>query len=718
MKITVQVIVEAALAIILAICCLVTYFSGMQQREVGSAYRQARIAMAGKDKTLLTGGAEAPVPDNAVEPLERLVKLCPNEYGLQMTLVGLYLRPRSPEFGKAKPLCEKIASEANPDKVLRAMAMVHLGMLEGREATNPKAQPEMRAPGLAAAKRWFEQALALDDRAGDAYAGLGLVALWDGKTEDAERNLNEALKTGRQMGIEVIPEVHNALGLVAAAKGNMPESRARFEAAEQLKKSFGAVTKAGGEWPVPAANLRSIEEGTVGIAKMDPAVRRKLLAPLDERLKNVKAPPQRLALLNPVGCGYFYLGEFAIAAARLEEAVKIDPARADLLVNLMATRCATLNKCREVAAETARQAVGKAADSVEGKAAAKARAELAAAEAAFDRMAGDYLAKGAPSPEVEAAVVLTWAELRLRAAAAAAAEKDKAKADKLAAEVDKLLADALAKFPDEPRMVRLAGIRDLAAGRVKEALEKFGKSLAKDAAQPDLRAIADEFAKPLEIVSFRPATVGGKTGPILASTPKPLLGVLFRTNTGPIPLAPEKVRLLLDGTPQQGIFWGTEYLSMPEKELPDGEHLLVAEGEDAMGHKAKSELRFLVDVSPPEIVSTEPADGKTTKGPRPLLAVTFKDKYSGVDPTSVEIEIRTSKAGAQTLLTDFPVRGGRYTYSYDAMNMKKGAMAGEDKFVFTTTRDLGAGTYDVTVSVGDQRGAKMPSKTWSFVIVE
>jgi hypothetical protein len=284
------------------------------------------------------------------------------------------------------------------------------------------------------------------------------------------------------------------------------------------------------------------------------------------------------------------------------------------------------------------------------------------------------------------------------------------------AEADKFLADALVKYPDEPRLQRLAGIRDLAADKIREGLAHFARSLEKDAGQPELRAIVDDFNKPLEIVSFRPATVGGKAGPVLANSSKPLLGVLFRTNTGPIPLDAKKVRLLLDGTPQPGIFWGTEYLSMPEKELEDGEHVLVAEGEDAMGHKAKAEVKFLVDASPPEIVSTEPADGGSIKGSRPKLVIVCKDKYSGVDPTSVEIEVR-SKPGAQTLLTDFPVRGGRYTYTCEALGMKKGEMAGEEKFVFTTTRELGLGPYAVTVSVGDQRGTKV-TKTWLFTVVE
>ena len=277
-----------------------------------------------------------------------------------------------------------------------------------------------------------------------------------------------------------------------------------------------------------------------------------------------------------------------------------------------------------------------------------------------------------------------------------------------------MLADALKKFPDDPRLVRLAGIRQLALGKVKEGLDSFGKSLAKNADQPDLRAITDDFSKPLEVVGFRPASVGGKTGPILASSSRPLLGVLFRTNTGPIPLAAEKVRLLLDGKPQAGIFWGTEYLSMPEDKLADGEHVLVAEGEDALGHKAKGETRFLVDDSPPEIISTEPADGGGVKGPRPKLVVVCKDKYSGVDPTSLEIEVR-SKPGAETLLTDFPVRGGRYTYSYEPLGIKKGELAGDDKFVFSPTRDLGLGPYSVTIWVGDQRGVKM-TKTWTFVV--
>jgi hypothetical protein len=712
MKMTPQVIVGAVLAAVLAVCCLVTHFGGWRQREIGYAYRQARMALAGQDAGLIFGGAEAPVPDNAIEPLEQMVEICPDEFPLQMTLVGLYLRPKSPKLDKARALCEKIASDRNPDKSLRALALVHIGMIEGAEATAPKANPEARPAKLAATRKRFEEAVALDEKLGDAYAGLGLLALWEGHPDEAGKQFAEALKPGRQMGIEVSPEVFNGLGLVAAAKGNLSEARAQFEAAERTKKELAKATKSSGDWKVPAANRRAIEEGTVGAANMDPAMRKKLLAALEEKVKTLKGPAKG-SLLNPIACGRFYAEDFAAAAAHLEEAAKLEPQRVDVCNNLMATRCALFGKARQALEEALKKAADKPPDSKEAKAVDKAQAELVAAEGGLDRLAVEYLAKVVPPPDLEVSLVLTRIEMRLRAAAA---EKVKAKADKPLAEADKLLADALGKFPDEPRLVRLAGIRDLAEGRVKEGLERFGKSLAKDAAQPDLRAIVEDFSKPLEIVGFRPASVGGKAGPILASSSKPLLGVLFRTNTGPIPLAAEKVRLLLDGAPQSGIFWGTEYLSMPEAELPDGEHVLAAEGEDAMGHKARGEVRFLVDASPPQVVSTEPTDGGTVRGRRPKLAVTCKDKYSGVDPTSVEIEVR-SRPGAETLLTDFPVRGGRYTYSCEALGMKKGEMAGEDKFVFTTTRDIGLGSYTATISVGDQRGVKT-SKTWTFTVVE
>ncbi|HOX06424.1 MAG TPA: hypothetical protein PK280_08490 [Planctomycetota bacterium] len=716
MKISLQLIITGALVVVLVVCCLVTYFGGAEQRETGAAHRQARAALAGKDKNLVFGGAEAPMPDNAIEPLERLVELRPDEYGIQATLVGLYLSPKTRQLDKARALCTKISSDRNPDKALRAVALIHLGMIEGAEATDAKAKPEMRAAGLGVARKRFEEALVLDPQSGDACVGLGLIALWEGRAEEAAKQFAEALKPGRKLGAETAPELHNGLGLALAAAGNLNEARKEFEAAEQSRKFLGEITKSGSDWKVPAANSRLIEEGTAGAQKMDPAVRKRLLAALEERLKAVKAPAQRFPLLNPVGCGHFHLGELAAAAARLEEAVKIDPSRIDILTNLMAVRCASLTKCREAFDEAVKKAVGQSAESAEVKAVSKARSELAAAEAAFDKLAPDYLAKGSPTPEMHAQVILNCVEMRLRLAASEK-DKDKAKADKLLAEADKMLAEGLAKFPEDARLIRLSGIRDLNAGRVREGLEKFNRSLGRNGAQPDLRAIADEFAKPLEIVGFRPASIGAKAGPILASSPKPLLGVLFRTNTGPIPLDPQKVRLLLDGTPQPGTFWGTEYLSMPDNELADGEHVLTAEGEDAMGHKAKGEIRFLVDASPPEIASTEPASGGSTKGPRPRLVVVCKDKYSGVDPTSVEIEIRTGKAGAQSLLTDFPVRGGRYTYTYEPMDMKKNAMAGEEKFVFTTTRDIGLGHYDVTVSVGDQRGAKT-TKVWSFVVTE
>jgi len=447
-------------------------------------------------------------------------------------------------------------------------------------------------------------------------------------------------------------------------------------------------------------------------------------------------------VLNALGCGYYQLGDFATAAARLEEAVKLRPDDAGFLTNLLAAHAQILGS-RRAAVEAARAKAfppqegdparrfwltmpdkqlppPTPATSRELKALQDATAALADVEGPFDRAAGEFLGRTQPAPELQAALLLVRIEMRLRAAealTAAGGKPEKEKAAALSAEADKkFIAAGLGKFPGDARFARMDGLRLLADGKIPEALEALKRSLARDGQQEDLRALVAAFAKPLEAVALRPVALPGKTGPVLALSSRPILGVLFRAGNSLVPPAAGKMQIFVDGRQQDGGLLGTEFLCLSDA-LPEGVHAVSVEGQDGLGRKASAETKILVDTAPPDIVAMDPTDGGTVTGPRPKLAFECRDRQSGLDITSIEVELRSLK-GATTLLTDSPVRGGRYTFDYPQASIKKGALLPADgKVVFYPPHNLGAGPYLLTVSVGDVRGNKQ-TRTWKFTVAE
>jgi hypothetical protein len=283
-----------------------------------------------------------------------------------------------------------------------------------------------------------------------------------------------------------------------------------------------------------------------------------------------------------------------------------------------------------------------------------------------------------------------------------------------------MLQKAILDFPQDHRFQRLEGIRLLKAGDHKAALAAFAASLKLKAGQQDLQAVQAVFAKEPQVVSFVPTGPPGAGDKVLARSARPLMGAVFRTHTGPVLPFADDVQLRLDGRLLQPIFWGSEALFLSDRKLSDGAHTLEAEVKDLLGRKARGKFTFQVDDSPPEITSTVPPDGGKVKGPRPKLVINYADKYSGVDASSVEVEMRSDR-GASTWFAQFVVKGGRYTFSYSdaarGIKFKEGDPVGKDKLVFTAPRNLGIGTYKVTFTVGDVRGLKV-KKDWKFTVVK
>ncbi len=755
MRVTPMLIISAVLTVVLAVCCLYTWSSGSHQRQVASAWREAREKLISDD------------PGGAIESLERFLELRPDLPHVRLQLAGIYLRKG--QQAKARAHYQKVAKDELPGfdggeqdlKELRALAEVALGMMDGAAGIKTK-DPVKRKAKLASAKTHFEAAIKIEHPQGlnpkpgeigeieeksdgktrgklaafgDACAGLGLVALWAGDYDEAEKRFKQALSDKTVLSKEVLPELYNALGVAVASNGQPTAAPKYFKMSKVYK-----ADKAGKKWraSVPDKNLQIIQRGMADSPDMKPELRRKLLAQLVKGLKSKKK--RRYETYNLLGCGYYRLGDVGKALKYLDLAVKQDPDRLSAQINLLAVRwkiyVAKRAEYLEKRAEFFPLLPGdpdtrrwqtpvpkqikpkrKKGELVPFRALQK---EFSGVQASFDAASARALAraKGLP-PELERSLILLRLEMIPSFGRRLARSKDgkrRERGKKLLASLDELLAEGLKKFPKEYRFHRLQGIRRLKAGDIKGALAAFDESLVAKADQPDVRALQAIFAPAVKVVVFRPAAAPGvKGGSVLARSSRPLLGALFRVHTGPVPLDGEKVKLKLDGQEVDGYFWGSEFLHLPAKELADGKHVLEAQAEDFLGRKASGKFEFQVDGSPPEIYKTEPADGGKVRDSRPKLVIHYRDKYSGIDTASVEVEFSTIKAA--TWIRENPVRGGRHYYNNAALGIKKGAPVGDNKVVFSSSRNLGPGDYQVKISVQDARGLKA-EKVWKFTVVK
>jgi len=655
----------------------------------------------------------------------------------------------------------KVIENADVGKKRKALSEVALGMIAGRSGVKAKSS-EKRAEKFASAKKHFEAAIKIEHPKylqarppkpgeegdeqepakppgkpaafGDACAGLGLLALYAGQPREAERHFRQALTSGAPLGKEILPELFNGLGLAVANQGKLTAAPRYFTTAKNYAKSYGRK-----KWTVPDDNLKMVSEGTVGMPGLKPGIRKQLLDGLAKRVTPKKGGNYQQ--LNAMGCGYYYLRDDKKTEDYLLAAIKMKPEIPDARLNMLALRwrqtCNGRARHLELQAQffpppkidprelrwktpLLKQGIKPKLAKADQQKCDQARTTLRDSELKFNETAKAVMAKVKGLPvNMEQALMLARLHALFPTAKRLSGSSDtkkKKQGGEMLKEAESLLAAGLKKFPAEPRFARLQGLRLLDARDLTGTMAAFDRSLAANPDQPELKEFKKEFQRKPEVVGFRPAATPGAGGLVLASSARPLLGAIFRGYTARVPFPAEKVRLTLDGQQVPGVFWGSEMLYLPAQKLADGEHVLAAEAEDVLGGKAAGQCKFLVDNSPPTITRTEPADGGTIKGPRPRLVIHYHDKYSGVDPASVEIEIR-SEPGASTLFKESPVRGGRYIHNNAALGIKSGTQVGAEKVVFSASLKLGPGKYKVIVTVGDVRGLKI-TKSWTFVVVK
>ncbi len=766
MRITPVLIVEIVVALLILICAITSWTGGSHQRATYDHWQAAREAQ-------LRGQA-----NHAYASMEEFLNLNPKEVDVRLQLALHYLddsKWKDAERHLTHIISSNaVAADGGKRNHALACAEMSMGMLAGRKAVATK-DLKVRAEAFAKAKKHFRKAIEIEDPAGldvsvspekskekekaetneesgygevkksisrkrklvaygDAQAGLGLIALWEDNMDDAKVRFLEALNEKKStLGRAVLKELHNGLGITLAAQGNMNGARLQFLTAANYSKTLYKK-----EWGIPGENLEILKRLKVDEPDIPNETRKALLAQV---AKSAGKKPT-FSVLNLLGCGYCKLGDMGSAQKYLLAAVKKDPGNALGLMNLLSVRWEIFAAARQKLEKTRKQLyphVEKDLVSYEWitplqKQHVKPNHKPEVLKpynteiALFNTIRGNLYTSVCAvltgveniEPNLEKELSLLKVELMGSVAKTWSRSKNptvKAKGMDLGKELVAEREKVLKKYAQDYRCSR-ARIADLQKGvDVVALLKEVAVCLKLKPGQKDLLAIQAAYSSPPEVLGFYPRKPPISTlKAVLARSSKPLLGVLFRPRSGSLSLSAEKILVKLDGQELLGSVWGSEFLFFVENKLSDGPHKLFASCEDSFGRKAQANGSFLVDDSPPDITKTEPSDGGKIKSSRPLLVVHYSDKYSGIDPSSVDVEIRSDR-GATTWLVEVPVRGGKQMFDNPKLGIKIGDVVGAGEVKFSSSRNLGVGTYKVTITVGDVRGMKV-TKVWRFTIVK
>jgi hypothetical protein len=117
----------------------------------------------------------------------------------------------------------------------------------------------------------------------------------------------------------------------------------------------------------------------------------------------------------------------------------------------------------------------------------------------------------------------------------------------------------------------------------------------------------------------------------------------------------------------------------PSAPLAEGAHLAQLAASDTAGDAAYASSQFFVDLTPPTLAVTAPAGALVVTNLRPVIALSYGDSGSGVDPTTLQVSV--DGAGAPPICT-----------------------AGTASALCTLAADLAAGAHRVTASIRDAAG--------------
>jgi tetratricopeptide (TPR) repeat protein len=377
MRITPLLVTEAVIAALLAIGCLFTYSSGSRRRRMGVAWRSARKAMQDGER------------DDAIESLERFVRINPRCPGVRLQLAGLFLE--ADKIAEARGQIELVAAgeegfaELKPDekKRLRALAEVILGMMDGREAVaasggsagEGQAKAKEAQALFASAQAHFKKAVEIEYPAGLKAPSPGAAGAGRKASKPVGKNRpgspgKDSKKQGKPAGdkskgkrLVAFGDASAGLGLLALWGRDFQAADRHFRNALAGKSLLGKGVAAdclNGRGVVlarePASHRQAVSMFRSALvlrpdfksAKSNLSLLLKRMAggqsmPAKQRarlLKNLAAASAKpdYATCNTLGCGYYHLGKKELADKYLAAAVNQDPAKRLAQFNLLALR--------------------------------------------------------------------------------------------------------------------------------------------------------------------------------------------------------------------------------------------------------------------------------------------------------------------------------------------------------------------------------------------
>jgi len=694
MKWTILGIVEIVIAVALTLWLLAVFFGGSSGRLLADKYD------AFEDKLL--DGNSADAAKLATDVAGRVRK------GHALRLEAAGLKYAAGDLAGAKALCSKLAADKGCPKPAKAQAKVILAAAAVKKTNSEKA--------LAAAEKHAREAVEIAPGLGDARAALGIILARKGQRADAVTVLGKAVTAQTPPSKELLAQAYVARGHCRLLDGKPLKASVDFRRALAVrpgwKKARALLFTARLSCICTAAVPRPERDAVLAALRADASVRKEFTKPLSMLARGVA---------NHIS-GKKRDAEAAFKAASKDPSTK-GRAAADLAVLMLPDVAKILGGVEEkrqgLIAKALHAASGEAnpwktvppgkdlgLGSAEGqRLTGRDIRALIRPRDALEGLLSGALGSGTLPPEQESRVRRAIAILAVWKYVHAPKEGDVPAALGNAIAALKPLADEA----KDPWAAKAYGALLLKAGREIEAVAalRVAGRLA-----PDDTEIATFVKTATAKPTFSDLTPSAGSSLYL----RPLIGCTIQVNAGPAQAADGTVTMKVNGEEVVPETIGSNVSYIPAAPLKDGQHTVSVSFADPYGNKAERTFKFYIDNAPPSVTRLTPGQNEAVAGPRPRFVLEYGDDGSGVDPTTVTVLMYPVQA-AGPAFRDLIIKAGVYQFtSFSEPKFRRGDPVGQGKVIFTSKRNLQAGTYRIEFDFADNRDIHVKQKNWIFRI--
>jgi hypothetical protein len=264
-----------------------------------------------------------------------------------------------------------------------------------------------------------------------------------------------------------------------------------------------------------------------------------------------------------------------------------------------------------------------------------------------------------------------------------------AKLNVLTTSAEKLKAEA----PGNPRVLCAYAHSMLRRGNFPAAAAACASAREKGDHRPELAAVLSQMTEPLALVDLRPrqnAWFGRR----------PLIGATLSAPHNPGQL---QGVLSFDGRKLTDRLSGDQLLALlEEKELSGGAHQIEIRAADVYGNQATKRFDFFVDGVPPRVDVTPP-EAEPVSGPLPVWTFRLSDEGSGVNLTSVRVELQSVGEGATPCRLQLVARG-LYQRGLPELGVRQNDPLPGETFKVSSGLALAPGSYTLRMFFTDKAG--------------